>query len=210
MPGETGGRTQIHRAGAACGLPAVLGDCPAPVRRPAEQGGITMAGHRVGRGLFVALAGLGMLVAGSGVAHARTATVVLSDKISYSGTAIGSSPGTWTFSASTCKEISIGETVLYPCQLNGAFLANSAGGIGGGYLTLTSADGLIQWKFTLTPSSLGPNIYNMKGVGMERETEAGVTVSNPASMRGVVKLVPSGPNLLVTGVTTVWELSTAP
>jgi hypothetical protein len=168
-----------------------------------------MAGHRFGRSLVVALAGFGMLAAGSGAAHARPATVVLSDKIKFGGTATGSTPpGTWSFSTGNCKETSDGETAVYPCKLSGQIMKNSAGGLSG-FFNLNSADGGIQWKYTLTPTS-NPNVYVMKGAGAERDMEGGVVTNYPATMKGLMKLVPSGPNLLVTGAVSVWESSTAP
>lgn len=168
-----------------------------------------MAGHRVARGLIATLAGLGLLAAGSGVAHARPATVVLSDKIKFAGTAVGSTPpGSWSFSTGNCKQTSDGETPIYQCKISGQILHTSAGGLSG-FFNLNSADGGIQWKYTLTPTS-NPNVYFMKGNGAEREMEGGVVTNYPATMRGLMKLVPSGPNLLVTAAVTVWESSTAP
>jgi hypothetical protein len=168
-----------------------------------------MAGYRIGRGFFVALAGIGLLAAGSGVAHARPATVVLSDKIRFSGTAVaGSAPGTWSITTTNCTETSDGETTIYKCQTGGQIMKNAVGGFSG-FLNLGSADGAVNWKFTLVKSST-PNLWIMRGAGSEVDNEGGVTTSYPAAMRGLVKLVPSGPNFLVTALVSVWESSTAP
>jgi hypothetical protein len=163
---------------------------------------------RLRRVFAVSVGGLALVAVGSGVAQAASATLAISDKASFAGTGKpGSTKGTFVFATTRCAQVSDGENQTFPCRINGNLTLGSP--ITGNAI-LTSADGAIQWKFTLTG---GPKTYKMTGRGAEKDAgDPGVPPPKPypCVVNGVLNVSSTPSGFTFTGNITVAESSTAP
>lgn len=153
--------------------------------------------------VIAVLACIGLGTVGTGVAHASSN--VLSDKITFVGKLVpGSSPNNFTFGPKRCSLTSDTETPLFACQSSGG--ATMVGTAGSGFANVVSADGTVNWNFTLTAASASTCVMN--GTGTEQDNPEAGTGSTPyaAAMKGTVTLVGSK----ITIVAKVKELATQP
>jgi len=158
--------------------------------------------------VIAVLASIGLGTVGAGVAHAGSnvaSTNVLSDKITLVGKLVpGPIPGVYTFGPKKCSLTSDTETPLFPCQSSGGVTLAGTGA--SGFVNVVSADGSINWNFTLTAPSA--STYVMRGTGTEQDNPEAGTGSTPyaAVMKGTATIVGSK----ITIVAKVKELATQP
>jgi hypothetical protein len=161
----------------------------------------------------MATAVLGGFGLASGVAHATSATSVLSDVAHFKAIAKPTSVQLqYSFSSSSCSLTSDGEKNVFPCVLRGLVMMNPASGILTGTATLSSADGTTTGKYSLTPTSQ-PNTYQLKGTCTEHDTAdpGGKPATYPCTAGGTIVAVPQ-PNgtFALSGTLRIFESSTAP
>lgn len=185
-----------------------------------------MLGRTIRVGVAVAAVGLGAwLGAGTTAASAAAqrpntvaidqSAVVLSDTITFSGVAIPTVVGGYSFTSQQCALTSDGENVIFPCTVTLQFSLTTLRGTA----MSTSADGVIKWAFTLVPTGAVGH-YAMTGdcavaanSCTETETENGVTVTNLiAAVTGTLTATPIAgtADLMVTGQVMIFESPTAP
>jgi hypothetical protein len=174
-----------------------------------DKGGGPMLTRHVRRFLLISAAGLALAILGSGAAQAASATLVLSDRANFAGVGrLGPAKGTFVFASNKCTLMSDQETQPFPCQLTGQLMR---GAPITGFATLKSADGTVNWKFTLTPT--GNGLYKMTGRGTEMDAPDPTgqpAPPYPCVVIGVIKIAPTPAGFAFSGSLAVGEASTAP
>jgi hypothetical protein len=187
-----------------------------------------MMGRKFRLGVAVATLALGAGL-GSSTAVASTGTaqhvaaptisqtvVVLSDTINFTAVATPSTTGTagsYTLTSNQCSLTSDGENIVFPCTITLQFNLATLSGTG----RVTSADGVVQFAYTLTPTGSGSytltgNCATSANLCYEIDSDTGATVQYPANVSGTLTItpIPGTPNLKVTGNISVYESPTAP
>jgi kelch-like protein 8/kelch-like protein 20 len=135
---------------------------------------------------------------------------VWSDSIRFAGPVKpGPTPGSFTFQSATCSLVSDGENVVFPCRLAGQVSKSSTGAVTG-TAQAASADGRLNWTFTLIPVP-GTKTWKMSGPGVENDApDPGGPSTKPYAAAFMGQLTFNASHTAVHGAIQVRESSTAP